>query len=130
MRHVKQPDKHEVPRHLTDEQRQKLSDALTPLVAVLPSFKVAAPSDGEAQGYAKEFVDLFKKIGLKAEGPTFIIPTSANSVGVKVIINDFSHVPPIAEAFAQALRSVGIPVHGGLMPMGADEFQMAIGSKP
>ncbi|HEU5047053.1 MAG TPA: hypothetical protein VFT64_04335 [Rickettsiales bacterium] len=116
------------PRHLTDVEKTCLSHS--PVVDTLKTLKISAPSDGEAQSYASEFMEMFNTIGIKVDRVGFIIPTSVESYGVMIAVHDLKAVPPLANTLAESLQNCGIDVKGSIMTtLGNNDFQLVIGTK-
>jgi hypothetical protein len=119
------------PRHVSQAEKQALIQAFTPLVAILSEIKISAPGDGEAQGYAKEFQNIFNDLGIKVDRVGLIIPTSVMSAGIQIVVKDLNKVPDKANKFYQAMIVAGFRPVGGLLDvLGDDEFQLVIASKP
>lgn len=118
-------------RHVTNIDKTNLHRVFGPLVSMFPALDIKAPGDGEAQGYAAEFMDTFNGIGIKVERVGFIIPTGAGSLGLGVIVRDLNHPPPDAERFAEAMVAAGFQVKGGVdAGLAPDKFYFVVGSAP
>jgi hypothetical protein len=120
------------PRHLTQADCERLTLAFSEMKSSFPQLTVgAAAGDGEANGYAKEFVDTFNQIGIKTAGPTIVFPESANAAGISVVVRDLSHPPQLAELFAEGLLNAQFKVIGANMAtLGPNHFMLVIGSRP
>jgi hypothetical protein len=127
---IKTLEDRRIKRTMNEAEKQRIRSALSEIAQHFPPFPVDAPPDGEAQEYAKLFVEVFTSAGLTANGPHFVFPSSAGSVGIMIVVNDLNHVPPAAEILAEALVKAGVPIKGAVMPMGAEEFHFVVGSKP
>jgi hypothetical protein len=113
-------------RHLTDDDKQRLENVFTPLKTDFPTLAIDAPSDGEAQGFAKELADEFNKIGIQVGRVSIVFPMSASHSPLQVAVKDLKKVPPKAEAFAEAMVRAGFPVQGATLESLGDESNALI----
>lgn len=118
------------PRHLSDDDKNRLVAVFGPLKTQFPELKIGAPGDGEAQGYAREFADQFDKIGIKVPHVNFLISGNANSAPLQIAIRAYDKVPQNAELFAKALTDAGFPVVGAKMEtLAENEFMLVVSSQ-
>jgi hypothetical protein len=117
-------------RHLTDAQKEALTKQLTPIASDYPSLKLCAPGEGEAQGYAKEFAEVFNKAGIKVDHVCFVFPTSPGVQEFTIAVKNLDKVPPKAEQLARALNAAGFDVKGGTNnTLSNEEFEFIIDAK-
>jgi hypothetical protein len=92
------------PRILTDEQKQKLTDALSPLAKDIGAIQVYADSSTEPMHFSREFMALFRRIGIAPVGPQ---PSYADSSqrGVFVGLVDPDNPSALAKKFIEALKT-------------------------
>jgi hypothetical protein len=121
-------------RHLGKLEREKLDNAFKPLVSVFPELRISAPSDGEAQGYAGEFMSAFNNLGIEVARVGLIIPTSlgtGKNSGLQIVVKDLKKVPDKANRFYQAMLLAGFEPEGGTLDtLGDDDFELVISTKP
>lgn len=96
------------PRVLTDEQKQKLVDALAPLAKDIGTIQVYADSSTEPVHFSREFMAVFRKAGILPIGPqaSFSDPSQK---GVFVGLVDPDNPSDLAKKFIEAIKS-GIDV--------------------
>jgi hypothetical protein len=126
-------ERQNAPRHLNDADRARLKASFNPVKASFPKpIAIAASAgNGEAAGYAQEFIDEFNSFGMKAEGPATVFPQSANAIGIEIAVRDLSHPPQQAELFAERLVKAKFTVTGGNMKtLNPDAWIMVIGAHP
>jgi hypothetical protein len=127
----KQREELRTPRHLSEKEKQALISAFAPLAAEFTELAISAPGDGEAQAYAKEFAATFNQIGIRVGRIGFIIPTSAGSEGVQIVVRNANNPPAKAIKFQQAMLSAGIKAIGGTMDtLSDDAFVFVVATKP
>jgi hypothetical protein len=120
------------PRHLNDTERQNLIRVFTPLKGEFQTLVINAP-EGEPQGYAKDFMDIFNSIGISVPRIGLVFATSASlnngaAVPLQVAVKDNKKaIPPAAEKFAEALVVAGFSVEGGSLDnLGDDQFALIV----
>lgn len=120
------------PRHLSIGDYNRLAVAFKDSKANFSQFQIAAPiGDGEAAGYATDFVNAFNRMGMKAVGPGILEPMNASTTGLQVGVRDLSRVPPIANEFAKCLADAQFKVVGtALGSVDANGFMFIVGARP
>jgi hypothetical protein len=115
-------------RHLTDDDKRRLEAAFAPVKDQFPTLQLGAPTEGEAMGYANEFLDEFKIIGIQVPRVTVVFATKAGVAPLQIVIKDMTKVPPKAELFAETMAKAGFQIVGGKMDtLSEDEFVLVVG---
>jgi hypothetical protein len=117
------------PRHLTENDKQQLIRAFTPIKDQFPELQISAPGDGEAQGYAKELAATFNdQIGIKVARVGFVIATSPTLANLSVAVKSLDKVPPKAELFAKTMIDAGFTIVGSTFDaLADDQFVLVVG---
>jgi hypothetical protein len=117
------------PRHLSEQDKARLTEAFSKIKGDYPTLAISAPGDGEAQGFAHELMTTFDGLGIHVDRVGFVIATSAANPPLQVVVKDISKVPPKAERFAEAMIEAGFPVKGGVFDtLGEDQFALIVAS--
>ncbi len=118
-------------RHLSASETQHLNEVFTPVANDFPELKIGALFNNEAQSYAREFAVVFDKIGIKVKVIVGLFPQQYDSPGVQILVKDIRRPPVKASLFHTYLFAAGIKTTlGTLGNLSADEFMLAIGTKP
>jgi outer membrane murein-binding lipoprotein Lpp len=120
------------PRRLSQEQREALRSALSPLMGTNVRI-VTLFSDTEGKQYAQDFADVFSRAGWKVPGGVGAASFGdAIPVGVTVrVYGATSLTNRAAIALQEALRAQGIDAGGALLPGTADfDVELLVGIKP
>lgn len=96
-------------RSLTDYQREKLTEGLSPLKDRLQGLMMFSEG-GESSRYLLEFIALFRKIGIKTIGPEMSAPGDETQRGVMVGFHDLAHPSELGLQFVKVIREAGIEV--------------------
>ena len=119
------------PRKLTTHQKAVLIHVLI----LFPDQQLGvsySPSASDAQGYAEDFLTIFKAIGWTVDGDAPQMSLDETSTGLALVVSAEGSLPPSAEAFRDALRIYGIEVTMLCDPSRAirsGEFILAIGAQ-
>jgi hypothetical protein len=115
-------------RHLTEDEKQNLERAFSTITGDYPTLTVSAPSDGEAQGYARELMIFFNSMGMHVDRVGFVIATNPDAAPLQIVIKNSNKVPPKAERFAKAMVEAKFQIVGGVFDaVGDDEFALIVG---
>jgi hypothetical protein len=115
-------------RHLTDDAKRRLERAFSPIKGDYPTLTISAPSDGEAQGFARELMVFFNGIGIHVDRVGLVIATNPDAAPLQIVFSNSNKVPPKAEQFAKAMVEAKFQVVGGSFDaVGDDDFVLIVG---
>jgi hypothetical protein len=114
------------PRHLTTEQKTKLTDALKSLAATIPTVVVTSEPLPESLRYTSEFIAVIKAAGMTPLGPIIGWAEADNDRGVLIGLNDVNKPSEKALSFMYALRSVGLDVKTAHWSVEGGDFDLFI----
>jgi hypothetical protein len=97
-------------RHLTDDQKLKLVEALKPLVGDIQQIPVFAEAAREPTIFAVEFIGAFKAAGITPVGPISVIPNYATESGILVGLIDPDKPSDLAKKYMDAFRAANIKI--------------------
>ncbi len=96
-------------RRLSDEQKQKLLAAITPIAKEIQLLLVFSDS-AESSRYAIDFMRVFKKAGVTTFGPTQAFGESGEDRGVLVGLINQDKPSDLAKKYIEALQSTGLEI--------------------
>jgi hypothetical protein len=96
-------------RHLSEEQKQKLVTAMTPLAKDI-TFIFAYSDSPESSRYAVDFMKAFKQADINSFGPAQTFTYADDEKGVLVGLIDPANPSELAKKYIAALRDSGIKV--------------------
>jgi hypothetical protein len=97
-------------RHLTEDQKRKLADALRPFANVILSIVLLSEGTGEQVRYLIDFMDAFKRAGIKPIGPSLSYSDTESEKGVLIGVHDEDHPSDLSIKFRNALQAAGLNV--------------------
>jgi hypothetical protein len=115
-------------RHLSDDDKRRLEVAFAAIKDQFSALQIGAP-EGEPQGYAGEFAEEFRSMGIQVPPVMMVFATTAKTAPLQVTLKSFDKVPPKAELFAKAMKTAGFEVVGGKMDTltNDDAFMFIVG---
>ena len=115
-------------RHLTEEQKKKLTEELTPLAKDIKQIFVFAELGRESTRYATDFMQVFKNAGIEPIGPISTIPNYASETGILVGLTDPKKPSDLATKYMAALRAAdfNIGITTWSVPLGTLDFDLYI----
>jgi hypothetical protein len=118
-------------RHLTEKDKENLARLFTAIKSEFPTLRIAAiSSDGDAQGYAREFMTEFNKIGIRVDRVEIVFPASPVHSQLMIAVMDYQKIPSKAEAFAKAMGDAGFSIDGSRYEnLPEDQFIFVVGSQ-
>jgi hypothetical protein len=97
-------------RHLTEEQRTKLLEAIKPIASQLQNIAIFAEAAREPGQFAVDFLRLFKDAGLNPTGPFISFPNYVTEHGILVGLRDPAKPSDLAAKFMEILRSADLHI--------------------